>query len=89
MFAAEGPAEQVKGYWESSEVDRIRETCELVGYLVVIVGSRKILLWRLDKKGDLGKPVLRISVMLMRKKLHGTRNFYLKGGLLKTTFQNI
>jgi len=34
VFATKGPAEQVMGYWGSSEVDQIRKTCELVGILL-------------------------------------------------------
>ena len=52
------PAEQLKGYWNSTEIEQLRGTFAVSAYLVVIIGSRKILYWPLDDDGKLGIPQL-------------------------------
>jgi len=45
------PREQLATYLSSLEVARLKEEHEVTGYLVVIVGSRQILLWKMDDDG--------------------------------------
>jgi hypothetical protein len=47
------PANQLKTYWNSSDIKERRGKGEVVAYLAVIVGSRKILLSKLDENGEL------------------------------------
>jgi len=42
-------------YWTSPEIIELRKTHEATAYLVVIIGSRKILLWKLDVNGQLSE----------------------------------
>jgi hypothetical protein len=56
--SSRSPAQQLKDYWNSTEIKRLRDTFEVKAYLVVIIGSRKILLWPLGDDGQLGNPQL-------------------------------
>jgi hypothetical protein len=54
------PAEQLQTYWSSKEIRALQKEKNTKGYLVVIVGSRKILLWSIidNQTGQLGEPEL-------------------------------
>ncbi|KAG0354437.1 hypothetical protein BG005_006476, partial [Podila minutissima] len=47
----DSPREQLAAYLASQEIARLKEEHEVTGYLVVVVGSRQILLWKMDNKG--------------------------------------
>ena len=54
-----GPGDQLADYWTSSEIVDLRKTWKALAYLVIIVGSCKILLWQLSDEGKLlGEPLL-------------------------------
>jgi len=42
------PREQLATYLASEEIAHLKEEHEVIGYLVVVVGSRQILLWKMD-----------------------------------------
>jgi hypothetical protein len=53
------PALQLLEYWNSAEILKMRESLNAKAYLVIIIGSRKILLWPVDDNaGTLGDPEL-------------------------------
>ncbi|CAJ0917781.1 16103_t:CDS:2, partial [Entrophospora sp. SA101] len=55
----QGPSDQLINYRASPEITELRKTYKAVAYLVVIVGSRKILLWQLSNNGKfLEEPLL-------------------------------
>jgi hypothetical protein len=49
----DGP--QLRGYIKSTYVQQLveKQSLELLAHLVIIVGSRHILLWDMDKEGNL------------------------------------
>ncbi|RUS32767.1 hypothetical protein BC938DRAFT_474366 [Jimgerdemannia flammicorona] len=49
-----GPAAQLASYWNGPHVANMHMQGHVSAYLVVIVGSRKILFSRLDNNGQLG-----------------------------------
>ncbi|KAG0196105.1 hypothetical protein BGX28_000135, partial [Mortierella sp. GBA30] len=46
------PREQLATYLASQEIAHLKEEHEVTGYLVVVVGSRQILLWKMDDDGS-------------------------------------
>jgi hypothetical protein len=49
-----GEADQLRGYIKSDEVkELVKKGLEMRAYLVIIVGSRHILLWEMNDNGDL------------------------------------
>lgn len=54
VWGKDGPADQLKSYWNSPEITGERGTHTYHAYLVVIVGSRKILLWRMRENELIG-----------------------------------
>jgi hypothetical protein len=49
-----GEAPQLRNYIKSPEVTQlVKKGLEMRAYLVIIVGSRHILLWDMDEDGDL------------------------------------
>ncbi|CAG8533508.1 1537_t:CDS:1, partial [Paraglomus occultum] len=52
-----GPGDQLAEYWTSSEVVELCKRWKAHAYLVIIVGSCKVLLWQLTDEGKLlGEP---------------------------------
>ncbi|RPB03671.1 hypothetical protein L873DRAFT_1800155 [Choiromyces venosus 120613-1] len=50
---------QLKSYLLSPEIRELARSREFHAYLVLVIGSRKILVWEMDEKGDrIGEPVL-------------------------------
>jgi len=51
----ENEAQQLRDYIKSTEVQQKveKESLELQAHFVIIVGSRQILLWDMDKEGNL------------------------------------
>jgi len=59
ILEKDGPGDQLAKYWASPEIVHLRRTQKALAYLVIVVGSRKVLLWRLSDEGKLlGKPRL-------------------------------
>jgi hypothetical protein len=59
ILEKDGPYEQLAKYWASPEIVHLRRTQKALAYLVIIVGSRKVLLWQLSNEGKLlGDPSL-------------------------------
>ncbi|RUS13043.1 LOW QUALITY PROTEIN: hypothetical protein BC937DRAFT_86442, partial [Endogone sp. FLAS-F59071] len=56
ILEKDGPGDQLVKYWDSSEI--VERRPNVLAYLVIIVGSRKILLWQLDKGEFLKEPLL-------------------------------
>jgi hypothetical protein len=59
ILEKDGPGDQLAKYWASPEIVHLRRIQKALAYLVVIVGSRKVLLWQLTDEGKLlGEPWL-------------------------------
>jgi hypothetical protein len=57
-----GEAYQLRGYIKSAEVTELmKKGLEMRAYLVIIVGSRHILLWNMDEDGNLANEPRRIN----------------------------
>lgn len=57
-MGSEHVASQLKTYVESPEVIEKAKGREIRAHVVIVVGSRHILLWDMDKDGKLAKPRL-------------------------------
>ena len=54
-----GPGDQLANYWTSSEVVDLCKRWNAHAYLVIVIGSHKVLLWQLSDEGKLlGEPWL-------------------------------
>ncbi|CAG8450874.1 5264_t:CDS:2 [Paraglomus occultum] len=42
---------QLVNYWESTQISELRQRRDVIAYLVLIIGSRKILFWQLNEDG--------------------------------------
>ena len=59
ILEKDGPGDQLARYWASPEIAHLRKTQKAFAYLVIVVGSRKVLLWQLSGEGKLlGEPRL-------------------------------
>ena len=59
ILERDGPGDQLAKYWASPEIVNLRRTQKALAYLVIVVGSRKVLLWQLSDEGKLfGEPWL-------------------------------
>lgn len=59
ILEKDGPGDQLAKYWASPEIVHLRRTQKALAYLVIVVGSRKVLLWQLSNDGKLqGEPWL-------------------------------
>jgi len=53
ILEKDGPGDQLAKYWASPEIVHLRKTQKAHAYLVIVVGSRKVLLWQLSDEGKL------------------------------------
>jgi len=55
ILETSGPGDQLAKYWASPEIIELRRTQKALAYLVIVIGSRKVLLWELSNEGKLLK----------------------------------
>ena len=59
ILEKDGPGDQLAKYWVSPEIVDLRKKQKAYGCLVIVVGSRKVVLWKLSDEGKLlGEPML-------------------------------
>ncbi|KAL1919970.1 uncharacterized protein VTP21DRAFT_1116 [Calcarisporiella thermophila] len=54
----DGPYEQLSSYWNSREIKNLRDKYTAFAYLVIIIGSRKILIWNMADSSKFSEPML-------------------------------
>jgi hypothetical protein len=50
------PRQQLEEYVTSPEITQLKKGQELAAYLVVVIGSRKVLFWKMDDDGVFREP---------------------------------
>ena len=52
ILETSGPGDQLAKYWASPEIIELRRTQKALAYLVIVIGSRKVLLWEHSDEGN-------------------------------------
>ncbi|KAL1918561.1 uncharacterized protein VTP21DRAFT_3221 [Calcarisporiella thermophila] len=58
VHSSGGPHEQLLNYWESPDITALRDKHAVYAYLVLIIGSRKILVWKMGNNSTFNGPIL-------------------------------